>query len=286
MSAKQCWAIIAGLILLNITTILYFVYGEVSKSEPDKTVAAVGNVTIQQSELTEKLNSLYGHETLKEMVNNEVIRQVADKNGFSVNKEEAEMEQRLHQSTYGYGKDAGRDEEKPLEQLKLFILFEKILTKDVQVSNEEIKKYLDDNKGLFHTPDQYHVYHLIVSKRTDAENIIKDLKAGADFSALAMEYSPANQEYDLGILTLETDIIPISYKASLKNLKAGQWSEPLEVDEGYAVLFVEEFMKGKMYTAEQLKPYVKRRIAMEQLEEVVAVDFFWDEAGVKWIYGQ
>lgn len=286
MSVKQCWAIIAGLILLNISTVLYFLYGDTSKNNLDDTVASVGDVNIKRADLADKLDLSHGRETLREMVNDEVIRQMADKNGLSVTKEEVEMERRLHQSTYGYGKEEGRDEKKLMEQLKLSILFEKILTKDVQVAAEEIERYLDENNSLFNKPDLYHVSHIIVEKKSDAENIIKDLKAGADFSALAMEYSPSDPEYDLGMLSLETDTIPTSYKVSLKNLKAGQWSEPHEVDEGYAVLYVEEFMEGKTYTAEQLEPYVKRRIAMEQLDAVAAVDLFWDEVGVKWVYEQ
>ena len=283
MSVKQCCTIIAGLILLNISTILYFLYASPPKSDSEL-VASVGEMEVERAELTEELDSLYGRETLRKMVDDEVIRQLAEKNGLSVTEEELEMEWRLQQIDYGDG--TKWDEEEKLEQLRLSILFEKILTMDVEVSDEELAAYLNENNHLYDSPDLYRVFHIVSDKREGAEGIVKDLKDGADFSVLAMEYSLTDQEYDLGFISLETDIVPQSYIASLKNMEEGQWSEPVETDNGYAVLYVEKFIKGDTYTDEELHSYVKRRIGMEQLDTIASVDLFWDEAGVKWVYEQ
>ncbi len=286
MSIKQCWAIMAGLILLNISTVLYFLYGPEPKSLPDEPVASVGKAEIHKVELAEELDVLYGRETLRKMVDEEVIRQLAEKKGLSVTDEELEMEWRLRQMDYGYGDRAEWDEEKKAEQLMLSILFEKILTMDIQVSDEELAAYLTENDHLHQSPDLYRVLHIVVGKREDAEGILEDLKDGADFSTLALEYSPSDQEYDLGLISLEADTVPEGYIASLKNMKEGQWSEPVETDNGYAVLYAEKFIEGKTYTDEELASYAKRRIGMEQLDTIASVDLFWDEAGVKWVYEQ
>ncbi len=286
MSIKQCWAIMAGLILLNIATVLYFLYGPEPKSLSDEPVASVGKAEINKAELAEELDALYGRETLRKMVDEEVIRQLAEKKGLSVTDEELEMEWRLRQMDYGYGDTAEWDEEKKMEQLMLSILFEKILTMDIQVSEEELAAYLAENDHLHQSPDLYQVLHIVVGKREDAEDILKDLKDGADFSTLALEYSPSDQEYDLGLISLEADTVPDGYIASLKNMKEGEWSEPIETDNGYAVLYAEKFIEGKTYKDEELASYAKRRIGMEQLDTIASVDLFWDEAGVKWVYEQ
>lgn len=287
MSVKKYSVIIIGLILLNISTVLYFLYGPAPKSDLNELVASVGNTEIKKAELIKELDSLYGRDTLKGMIDNEVIRQLAKKNELSVTEEELEMEWRLRQFDYGYGGDAERDDKNVMEQLKLSILFEKMLTKDVEVSKEEAAAYLKENEHLHQTPDLYRVYHIVVSKREEAERIIKDLAGGADFLSLAMEYSPTDyEEYDLGLISLEADTVPESYITSLKNLKESQWSNPIETDNGYAVLYVEKFIEGKAYTDQELDSYVKRRIGMEQLDTIAAVNLFWDEAGVKWVYDQ
>ncbi len=286
MSIKQCWAIMAGLILLNIATVLYFLYGPGPKSLSDEPVASVGKAEINKAELAEELDALYGRETLRKMVDEEVIRQLAEKKGLAVTDEELVMEWRLRQMDYGYGDTAEWDEEKKMEQLMLSILFEKILTMDIQVSEEELAAYLAENDHLHQSPDLYRVLHIVVGKREDAEDILKDLKDGADFSTLALEYSPSDQEYDLGLISLEADTVPDGYIASLKNMKEGEWSEPIETDNGYAVLYAEKFIEGKTYTDEELASYAKRRIGMEQLDTIASVDLFWDEAGVKWVYEQ
>ena len=287
MSVKQCSVIIIGLILLNISTVVYFLYAPAPKSDSNETVASVGNAEIKKAELIKELDSLYGRDMLKGMIDNEVIRQLASKNDLSVTEEELEMEWRLRQLDYGYGGDVERDDEKVMEQLKLSILFEKMLTKDVKVSEEEVAVYLEENEHLHQTPDLYRVYHIAVGKREEAERVIKDLTGGADFLSLAMEYSPTDyEEYDLGLISLETDTVQGSYITSLKDLKEGQWSNPIEIDNGYAVLYVEKFIEGKAYTNQELDSYVKRRIGMEQLDTIASVNLFWDEAGVQWVYEQ
>ena len=286
MSVKQCLAIIAGLILLNISTILYFLYSAPPSNDSDKVIASVGSMDITKAQLDEELYVKYGQDTLKEMVDDEVIQQQAEKNNLTVTKEELEMEWRLRQLDYGYGGGNEWDEDHGMEELKLSILFEKLLTKDVEVSDEEVAAYLEENEHLYHAPDLYRVFHIVVSKREEAESVRKDLKDGAALSSLAMEYSPSDSEYDLGLISLEADTVPDSYKAALKNLREEQWSEPVEIDDGYAVLYVDQFVKGQTYTEQELNSYVSRRIGMSQLDRIASVDLFWDEGGVDWVYEQ
>ena len=50
-----------------------------------------------------------------------------------------------------------------------------------------MEKYYKDNTSLFEVPTSYRTNLIVVDSKAKAENAIKELKGGADFSVLARE---------------------------------------------------------------------------------------------------
>jgi len=63
------------------------------------------------------------------------------------------------------------------------------VTSDVKVSKDQAKKYYDQNKQAFTTPQTREVRHILVSDKGLANKIETQLKNGGDFAKLAKKYS-------------------------------------------------------------------------------------------------
>ncbi|MGG5254563.1 peptidyl-prolyl cis-trans isomerase [Neobacillus sp. SM06] len=293
MRKKELWLIIAGLIFINILTIVFFFgkSGGVTGTAAYEQVATVGGKTISRQDWLNELEARYGKEVLKEMIDQKVIQEMADKYKITVSDKDVERQLRMAQATYGPSATASytSDENKWKEQVKNNLLLEEILTKDVVVSESEMKKYYQENQAQFQIPTAYHLSHILVKTKDDAKKALKELSQGSSFSALAMERSieefSANQGGDIGYISQDDEQYPPEYIKIAKKLKPGTYSSPIKVKQGYAILKLHKVIKGQAFTYEEVKSQIRRQIAMEQMKVPASASSFWDEVKVDWFYG-
>jgi foldase protein PrsA len=289
---KQLWLIIAGLILLNCLTVVFFLSKtqESSGLALNEKVATVGGNSITRQEWLNELEARYGKDVLKDMIDQNVIKEMAEKYKMDVSAKDVDREFRFIQTTYGSpSQNKLVDEKKWKEQIKNSLLLEDILTKDVIVSNKEMEEYYEENKSMFDVPTAYHLSHIIVKTKKDADKTIKELSQGSSFSALAMERSmeefSANQGGDIGYITEDDEQYPEKYIKAAKKLKKGKWSQPIKIDDGYAIIKVQGMIHGKKYSYKEVKDSIRRQVAMEQMKTPATARNFWDETKVEWFYG-
>lgn len=293
MRKKELWLIIAGLVLLNCLTVVFFLSktSASSSAASDEKVATIGGESITRQEWLNELESRYGKEVLKDMIDQKVIQEMASKYKITVSPKDVDRQLRLTQDAYSPNENhtnAG-DEKKWKEQVKNSLLLEEILTKDVIVSEREMKNYYKENHEQFHVPTAYHLSHIVVKTKAEAKKAIKELSQGSSFSALAMERSieefSANQGGDIGYVTQDDEQYPPQYLQIAKKLKIGKWSEPIKVKQGYAIIQLHKIIKGQMYTYDEVKNLIRRQIALEQMKIPASATAFWDETKVSWFYG-
>ncbi|MGF6953017.1 foldase protein PrsA [Neobacillus sp. B4I6] len=294
MGRKQLWMVIAALIMVNCLTIAFFLSkanlagGAVMNEEA---VATVGKKTILRQEWLNELEARYGKDVLKEMVDQKVIEEMAAKYKIKITNQDVEREYRMLQATYNsLSKQSVKNEEKWKEQIRSNLLLEELLTKDVEVSNDELSNYYKKNKELFHVPPAFHLSHIVVSTEEEADQVLQELAQGSDFSTLAMERSieefSANEGGDIGYLSEEDERYPVQYIQIAKELKKGAYSMPIKVDQGYAIIKLEGKINGKKYSFEDVKEQIRRQIALEQMKSPAAASTFWKDAQVDWFYGK
>lgn len=284
---------IAGLILLNCLTLIFFLakVKEISGTAvSEEVVASVGKSEITRQQWLNELESRYGKDVLKDMIDQKVIKEMAAKYNIKVSEKDVEREYRILQTTYSsLSENKKTSEKKWKEHIRNSLLQEEILTRDVKVSEKEMKAYFEKNKELFTIPDAYHVSHIIVKSSDEAEKAIKELEQGSSFSALAMERSieefSANEGGDIGFLMEGEERYPSEYLHAAKKLKEGAWSNPIQVEQGFAIVKLEEKIKGKKYSYEDVKQQIRREIALEQMKTSASATTFWEEAKVDWFYG-
>lgn len=92
-----------------------------------------------------------------------------------------------------------------LDELKKRLVVETYLKKKVEeqskVSDEDLKKFYDENKAKFKTGDQVKASHILVKSEKEAKDVLAQLKAGGNFEELAKKLSTdgaASKGGDLG----------------------------------------------------------------------------------------
>jgi foldase protein PrsA len=288
---KQLWIVIAALFLLNCITVAYFLSKVNGSDSNEEVVAKVGKNEISRQEWLNELETRYGKDVLKDMIDQQVVEEMATKYKIKVSEEDVDREYSILQTTYSsQGENKLSSEKRWKEHIRNSLLQEEILTRDVVITEKELKSYYKDNKKQYNVPRAYHLSHIIVKTEAEAKKVINELSQGSNFSALAMERSieefSANEGGDIGYIIEGEERFPTQYIQTAKVLKKGEYSEPIEVDGGYAVIKLEGKVEGKNYSFEEVKQQVRREIALEQMKTSTSIDAFWEEAKVEWFYGK
>lgn len=148
------------------------------------------------------------------------------------------------------------------------------VTKDVKVSDADLKKYYEENKATYTTPESRDVRHILVAKKDLALDIRAQLVGGADFAALAKKYSTDPGSKDLGgkYTVTKGQTVPPFEKASF-TLKTDEISQPVKTQFGFHIIQPTSDLKKAAVT-----PFasVKKQISTQLL------DTKKQEAMVKW----
>jgi foldase protein PrsA len=285
---KQLWLVIAGLVALNIMTISLLLAKPAFLGGNRESVAKIGGESISRQEWLSELETRYGEETLRDLVDQEVVEKMARKYKIKVSDQAVERELTIYKAMYSSAGNEPKSEEKWKQQIKISLLLEELLTKDVKVSEEDMKVFYEQNKSLFDIPASYHLSQIVVETKKDADTAVSELKAGSSFAALAMELSidefSANQGGDLGFLNEEDEIVSPEVLDVAKTLKAKEWTGPVKVENGYAIIYLHEKLEGKKYAFKEVKNQIRRQMALEQMDIPVSARAFWTEAEVSWFY--
>ncbi|WP_185806774.1 peptidyl-prolyl cis-trans isomerase [Bacillus salinus] len=307
MKKGTLWVIIFGLVVVNSITIALYLS---NKSDGEKTVpaqvsvgtetvvteqqeeviATIGNINITRQEWISQLENNYGKEVLKSMIDRHVIEQMANKYKIQVSDKELDQEVAFATSMYEYEGGSVFDDKAMREYIKYNILLEELLTKDVEIPEKDLKAFYEDNIGLYHSEPALHLSQIVISSKEEADQVIAELNSGSNFAALAMERSideySAPSGGDLGFVSLNSHFIDKSVMEELKHLEEQEFSKPIQVDQGYAVFFVQEKTEGLSLDYEDVKKSIRRQMAIEQMGGTVSAEIFWKEANVTWFYGK
>jgi foldase protein PrsA len=141
-----------------LTLILLFVF---AVSRGYVLVAIVNNKPIFRSQLSKSLMSRYGKQTLEGMISEKIIAEEARKSGVMISQEEIDAQEEEVLKSFG-GKVTleelltyqGTTKAEFDSQIKLQLLVNKLLEKDVSVTNEEIATYRQTNAALLVSSDE------------------------------------------------------------------------------------------------------------------------------------
>jgi foldase protein PrsA len=290
MNSKLLYAVIVLLLLSNS----YFLLTNFTNSQ-NEVVAKVGSKEITSNMWEEQLTEQYGQDVLKEMINREVVYQLAKKQGISIADEVIDKEVSLYKIMYDQhsdhsGIDLTFNEESLRKDINYILLLEELYTQDVIISDEEIREFYEQNKSMYEHEELYLISHIVVSTKEEANEIIAELDGGSSFDVLAIERSTdiltAEQGGTLGYIDQSSVTVPEQYIQVAKRLSVEEYSGPIETSDGYAVILVSEKVEGTEYSFDDMKGQIRRQLALQQIDGEISAEHFWNELGVEWKYEQ
>ncbi|AIC96720.1 peptidyl-prolyl cis-trans isomerase [Bacillus subtilis] len=293
MKSRTIWTIILGALLVCCIAVAYtLTKSQAGASSSGESIATIGGKSVTREEWLKEMEDQYGKSTLEDMINVRVVEQLAKKNNLKISKSEVDREFLLIKAVNNsFYEDEHTTEKEWKDQIRYNILLEELLTRDIDISNKELESFYNKNKELYQFDDSYRIRHIVVKDEEEAREVLKELKGGSSFEAVAAERSTDRYTSpyggDLGFVTEASDNIPSAYIEEAKTLKEDEWSqEPIKVSNGYAIIQLKEKLKARTFSFDEVKDQIRRQIAMDQLGDKATVKTLWKEADVSWFYGE
>ena len=265
-------------------------------------VATVNGQPIRRDELAAICIHFEGKAALETLIQYELIRQEAAKQGVTVSQEEAEahikksVQEQLDARARMNGakdfadwaaknnlkpEDAARRVREEEDWLRPFavpeLLARKILLKSVTVTDDDVRAEFDRLYG-----PKAKVLQIVLHSEAEAEDVIKKLNLGADFAEMARDVSVDNVSRRQG-----GEIPPIGRGSPLGdaafNLKPGQFSQPIKTPDGVHILKLVEMVPAVDKRLEDVKGDIQERLTTRQLLERREkwIDELFDKAAIQ-----
>ncbi|MBE3092450.1 MAG: peptidyl-prolyl cis-trans isomerase [Chloroflexi bacterium] len=211
---------------------------------PETILASFGGQTITLGEFNqiwEQLPEEYKLQLDKSMVLDQVISEkllIQEANNMGLEKDNDVLEQI----------------KKMTEQILVQTLIQREILDKVEVNDEEVSEYYEQNKGSFTEKEQIHLYNISTANEEEAQVILEQLKAGGDFSEIAKEKSTgssAAQGGDLGYLTKGTVIPEVEEK--IFALEIEELSEVVKTDSVFNIFKITEKKPEIVKSLEEVK---------------------------------
>lgn len=171
------------------------------------------------------------------------------------------------------------------------------LVKDVEPSEEKIKKYYEDNKNMFTVSEKVRAKHILFSTmdlntgveyddqkksqiRKKAEDVLVAIKSGADFDQLMNENTedPGTKSYPDGYTFSRGEMVK-PFEDQAFSMSVGQVSNIVETSYGYHIIKLEEKIPQKLYTLDEVRDNIKADLSNE--EKQIYFDNFVKESIAK-----
>jgi peptidyl-prolyl cis-trans isomerase C len=169
------------------------------------------------------------------------------------------------------GLDKTPDVQARIELLRTQILAEAASEKYVKehpVTEEETKKTYDDE--IANMPKEYKARHILVEKKEQADEILKQLQAGGNFEKIAKAQSKdpgsAAKGGDLGWFSAQTMVKP--FADALKTLEKGKMTTaPVQTEYGWHIIALDDVRAPTPPAYEEVKEQVKQFAQRKKLQQ-------------------
>lgn len=239
-------------------------------------VAKIGEEEISKDQFYDRLVEMYGSQVLDSMITEKIVELEAKKAKISVTDEnvQKELDKMIEQvggeEMFNYQLAySGYTMDQMKEELKNYLTIVKILEPKIEITDEEINSYFEENKDRFAQEEEVQASHILVDDEETANKVKKLLDDGGDFAALAKEYSKdgsAQSGGDLGYFT-KGEMIQ-EFEDAAFSMEIGQVSEPVKSEYGYHIIKVTDKKEAQEATLENSKDEIKDILRNQKVNEL------------------
>ncbi|HLC56399.1 MAG TPA: peptidylprolyl isomerase [Candidatus Nanoarchaeia archaeon] len=194
-------------------------------------------ITITDQEIDKSLDPL--------RINNETLEQIAIQQGYTVEELKKILGDRLYINK----------------------LLEKKL--NIVITNEEAKKFFDENKADLEEKEQIKASHILVKTEEEATDIEKQLKEGKQFTELANQYSidPGSNKTGGELGFFPKGVMVKEFEDAAFKLNINEVSNPVQTQFGYHIIKVTDKKPAKEANYDELKDKIKDYLKQQRLTE-------------------
>lgn len=233
---------------------------------------------IKQACLQNSINTQLMLEQTEIQVSDDEINQEVEDNISKLKEqysEEGQFEEVLSQ--YGFTEDSFKETQK--KELKAQKVYDAI-TEDVEVSDDDVQAYYDENKDSQYTQSAgANAAHILIAEKDDDGNIDFDasltkaqevkskLDAGEDFATLASEYGTdgtKDKGGDLGYVPYNKENYDQDFLDGFKTLTEGQISDPVKSQFGYHIIKATGLKDSEVKAFDDVKDQIKTQLLQEK----------------------
>jgi len=239
-------------------------------------VAKVNGEAITKEELYQEMLSTGGKQLLDRLINQKLIEQAAKEKGVTVTDEQVdeglnEMKEQFggESSFQFYLAQFGMTEDVFRQDIRNQLLVEAILGPEIEITEDELKTYFEENKDLFDEKEQVRARHILVETEEQAKEVLAKLEQGESFEALAEQYSTdegtKSNGGDLGYF--ERGVMVAEFEEAAFSLKPGETSQPVKTQYGYHIIKVEDHKEAKPAVYEEKKEEIESTLRQQKVSE-------------------
>ncbi|MEE3252855.1 MAG: peptidylprolyl isomerase, partial [Nitrospinota bacterium] len=167
----------------------------------------------------------------------------------------------------------------------------------INISNEDVKKYYEENKSKFQRPEAYHARHILAAyfppkalrnqtikelkknkeffarmAEEKIDKVIEELKKGADFKELAKNQSDDESSRETGgdLDYIYKGIFDESFDEAAEKLNPGEISEKIKTKFVFHVIQLIEKKPPELATFDEMKPGIQKHLFLEEAKKQVA----------------
>ena len=279
---------------------------EKSQALPDP-VAKVNGIGIPASELKKAAKALQQNReipadkmkefnlyVLNQLIAGELMYQVSQKTPVADLEKQVDVKLNEIKANFKSGEDFEKglkEQGLSVKELKELIRrnavidnhIEKVIVPSVKVTDADLKDFYDKNPSSFTAPEQVRASHILVTvdpkataddkKKAKAtiDEILAQLKGGADFAKLAQEKSAcpsSKQGGDLGFFGKGQMVKP--FEDAAFSLKPGELSGVVETQFGYHIIKVTEKKVAEKIALEKVKDRLSESLKRKKVGEAVS----------------
>lgn len=150
----------------------------------------------------------------------------------------------------------------------------------IVITEEDAMAYYDKNSDIYGGQTKYHLRRILIrpdikGKASDGqsgkqriERIYERLKAGESFAQMATVYSEdkfAASGGDLG--TYEVRLLTADIQKALDGLQAGQFSQIIENEQGYQIIYIEDIINAGGKSFEDVKTKIQDKLYADIVDQ-------------------
>lgn len=286
-------AILIILLLVLAGTVLYFGYHYFQEKKGEETADDRGDkVVFRVEEKSYTLADFDGYvrilnpgrqelpaeamsQLFDQFIEDKLILYSALKQGLRLTAEEKEAF--LRRMTRDYPAEEGLTEklaaDRSLEESLLVEKYKHEKIKEVVVSEDEIRKYYEENKRDFLAPERARVSQILVSSSEQAIKLREKLqRAGEDeFRQAAREFSLAPDAYKGGVMgVFKPGELPSDMERVIFSLEEGRLSTVFQSAYGYHIFRLDKKYSPSLLKLEEAAPRIRNLLLEKKVKDIVS----------------